>query len=111
MVIDVVGYYGVGSKAAFATWRRGLPAEGGPVRHIDSRSLPPNTWPCLAGGYYALHLNSPNRDALPIEAHVTNLTVTTTTGAGHLSVAPDPNSARAYQYGYGSNRLAPPPPR
>ncbi|MFB7170607.1 hypothetical protein ACFCYM_07225 [Streptomyces sp. NPDC056254] len=33
-------------------------------------------------------------------AHVTNLTVTTTTGAGHLPVAPDPNSAHAYQYGY-----------
>ncbi|WP_159050822.1 PKD domain-containing protein [Streptomyces sp. IMTB 1903] len=100
VIIDVVGYYGAGSKAAFATWRLGLPPEGGPFRHIDTRGLPPNNWPCLAGGYYALHLNSGNRYDLPIEAHVTNLTVTTTTGPGHLSVAPDPNSAHAYQYGY-----------
>ncbi|MFJ9941448.1 PKD domain-containing protein [Streptomyces erythrochromogenes] len=100
VIVDVVGYYGAGSKAAFATWRLGQPAEGGPFRHIDTRGLPPNSWPCLAGGYYALHLNSGNRYDLPIEAHVTNLTVTTTTGAGHLSVAPDPNSAHAYQHGY-----------
>ncbi|MGW2994352.1 hypothetical protein ACWDA9_22150 [Streptomyces sp. NPDC001193] len=42
---------------------------------------------------------------LPIEAYVLNVTVASTTGAGHLSVAPDPYSTDAYRNG----RPVPPP--
>ncbi|MEJ8644196.1 hypothetical protein WKI68_28500 [Streptomyces sp. MS1.HAVA.3] len=44
-------------------------------------------------------MDSGNRNGLPIEAYALNVTVTSTTGAGHLSVAPDPNSMDAYRNG------------
>ncbi|MER6201966.1 PKD domain-containing protein [Streptomyces sp. NPDC001586] len=103
VIVDVVGYYGAGSKAAFTSTTPGIPE--GPWRLRDSRRLPPGSWFCLAGGYYPMNLDSMNRGDLPIEAYVLNLTVAATTGAGHLAVAPDPYSMDAYHNG----RPIPPP--
>ncbi|WP_037847598.1 MULTISPECIES: PKD domain-containing protein [unclassified Streptomyces] len=104
VIIDVVGYYGAGSKAAFTSTTPGI-WKGAPWRLMDSRRLPAGSWPCLAGGYYPMNMDSMNRGGLPIEAYVLNLTVAGTTGAGHLSVAPDPYSMDAYRNG----RPTPPP--
>ncbi|MEV7583015.1 PKD domain-containing protein [Streptomyces erythrochromogenes] len=104
VIVDVVGYYGAGSKAAFTSTTPGI-WKGAPWRLMDSRRLPAGSWPCLAGGYFPMNLDSMNRGDLPIEAYVLNVTVAATTGAGHLSVAPDPYSMDAYRNG----RPVPPP--
>ncbi|MEU2390979.1 PKD domain-containing protein [Streptomyces sp. NPDC007369] len=96
VIVDVVGYYGAGSKAAFTSTIRGIPSS--PWRLHDSRRAPANVWPCLAGGYMPMDLRDWNTN-MPVEAHVLNVTVTGTTGPGHLSVAPDPYSMDDYRYG------------
>ncbi|WP_327281594.1 MULTISPECIES: PKD domain-containing protein [unclassified Streptomyces] len=102
VIVDVVGYYGAGSKAAFTSTTPGLP-EGGPWRLLDSRRW--SGWPCLAGGYMPMDMDSGNRGGLPVEAYVLNVTVTSTSGPGFLSVAPDPYAMDAYRNG----RPTPPP--
>ncbi|WP_374774128.1 PKD domain-containing protein [Streptomyces sp. NBC_01310] len=96
VIVDVVGYYSPDSKAAFTSTTPGIPT-GAPWRIVDSRRW--TGWPCLAGGYLPLNMDSGNRNGLPVEAYALNVTVTSTTGAGHLSVAPDPNSMDAYRNG------------
>ncbi|MFD7557363.1 PKD domain-containing protein [Streptomyces sp. NPDC059835] len=101
VVVDVVGYYSPDSKAAFTSTRsRNTSA---PVRLMDSRRW--TGWPCLAGGYMEMNMDSMNRGGLPIEAYVLNVTVTSTTGPGYLSVSPDPYPQDAYRNG----RPVPPP--
>ncbi|MFD7263533.1 PKD domain-containing protein [Streptomyces sp. NPDC059874] len=100
-VVDVVGYYSKDSKAAFTSSTPGISAA--PWRLIDSRRW--SGWPCPAGGYFPLNMDSGNRNGLPVEAYVLNVTVTSTSGPGYLSVAPDPYSADAYRNG----RPVPPP--
>ncbi|WP_078622195.1 PKD domain-containing protein [Streptomyces sp. NRRL S-244] len=106
VIVDVVGYYGAGSKAAFTSTTPGIPT-GGPWRLLDSRRWGgAGTWPCLAGGYMPMDMDSGNRDRLPVEAYVLNVTVTGTSGPGFLSVAPDPYAMDAYRNGSPT-----PPPR
>ncbi|MFE9637200.1 hypothetical protein [Streptomyces sp. NPDC006463] len=84
VVIDVNGYYTPASQAAY------VPSWWGPARMVDTRQ----TGSPLAARDYMHLLDAPN-----IEAHVLNATVTNTTGAGFLSVAPDPNSREQYENG------------
>lgn len=101
VVVDVVGYYSADSKAAFTSSRPGI--DSAPWRLLDSRRW--TGWPCLAGGYMEMNMDSGNRNGLPIEAYVLNVTVTSTTGPGHLSIAPDPYPQDVYRNG----RPVPPP--
>ncbi|MGW7440527.1 PKD domain-containing protein [Streptomyces sp. NPDC054849] len=101
VIVDVVGYYSPDGKAAFTSTTPGISAA--PWRLMDSRRW--TGWPCLAGGYFPMPMDSGNRNGLPVEAYALNVTVTSTTGAGHLSVAPDPYSMDAYRNG----RPVPPP--
>ncbi|KJY25932.1 hypothetical protein VR46_40790, partial [Streptomyces sp. NRRL S-444] len=95
VIVDVVGYYGAGGKAAFSTL-----GDGGmtsPWRIEDSRTLTgANSWLTLAGGYFYGPL-APMNNPRPIEAHVLNVTVTTTSGPGFLSVSPDPYPWERYR--------------
>ncbi|MFJ3861397.1 PKD domain-containing protein [Streptomyces sp. NPDC090085] len=83
VVIDVNGYYTPDSNAAY------VPNHPIPVRDLDTRESKP-----LAARDYLHRLNVPG-----VEAVVVNATVTNTTGSGHLSVAPDPNSPEQYENG------------
>lgn len=104
VIVDVVGYYGAGSKAAFSTL--GDSGMTSPWRIEDSRTLTgENTWLTLAGGYFFEPL-VPMSNPRPIEAHVLNVTVTTTSGPGFLSVSPDPYPWERYRY-----EVPPRPPR
>ncbi|MFH9353455.1 right-handed parallel beta-helix repeat-containing protein [Kitasatospora sp. NPDC017646] len=96
VIVDVVGYYGAGSGAAF------MPVT--PERLVDTRDS--STWSSgqLAGWHY-LPLHMTTRSDIP--AFVFNLTVTKTGDAGHLSVAPDPNTWEAYQKGYAQPAASP----
>ncbi|MCX5013072.1 hypothetical protein OG765_19070 [Streptomyces sp. NBC_00555] len=92
VVIDVVGYYSPESNAAFR------PADE-PFRFIDTRQ---DAWyrtagPVPAREYLLLPLMGDSTE--PVTAWVVNATVTNTRGAGHLSVAPDPNTWTDYQKG------------
>ncbi|MFD4240210.1 PKD domain-containing protein [Streptomyces sp. NPDC058525] len=92
VVIDVVGYYSPESNAAFR------PADE-PFRFIDTRE---DAWYRTAGPVPAreyLPLPLMGDSAEPVTAWVLNATVTNTRGAGHLSVAPDPNTWTDYQKG------------
>ncbi|MFJ9643668.1 PKD domain-containing protein [Streptomyces sp. NPDC101206] len=103
IIVDVMGYYGAGSKAAFSYIGDGMTA---PWRIEDSRRLTgENTWLTLAGGYFYEPL-APMNHPRPIEAHVLNVTVTTTTGPGFLSVSPDPYPWERYR-----DAVPPMPPR
>ncbi|MBT2479701.1 PKD domain-containing protein [Streptomyces sp. ISL-94] len=102
VIVDVVGYYSPDSKAAFTSTRPGTPSS--PWRLLDSRRW--TGWPCLAGGYMPTTVGAyPVDSRPPIEAYVLNVTVTSTSGPGHLSIAPDPYSMDAYRNG----RPTPPP--
>ncbi|MEU9231242.1 hypothetical protein [Streptomyces subrutilus] len=92
VVIDVVGTYSPTSNAAFR-------AADEPFRMIDTRQ---DAWYRTAGPVPAreyLLLPLMGDSAEPVTAWVLNATVTNTRGAGHLSVAPDPNTWADYQKG------------
>ncbi|MGW0363061.1 hypothetical protein [Streptomyces sp. NPDC002990] len=84
VVIDVNGYYTPDSKAAYVS------NHPTPTRMVDTRR---DGRPLAARDYYHLQ-QIPNA-----EAYVVNTTVTNTTGAGFLSVAPDPNTREQYENG------------
>ncbi|MFJ7260425.1 PKD domain-containing protein [Streptomyces globosus] len=81
VVVDVVGHYAKDGKAAFLPY--------GPRRMLDTRD-PGSWWPggrLPARGYIAKWADLEARGG---EAYVLNTTVTNTTEAGFLSVAPSP---------------------
>ncbi|MER5759631.1 hypothetical protein [Streptomyces sp. NPDC002082] len=93
VVIDVVGYYGAGSLAAYE------PAVVS-YRTMDTRK---DTWwsgnksgPVPARSYLPVYLPH-DEDADPVVAWVLNATVTNTTGEGFLSVAADHNEWSDYE--------------
>ncbi|MGW0400331.1 PKD domain-containing protein [Streptomyces sp. NPDC003002] len=84
IVVDVNGYYTPDSNAAYV-WNHPTP-----TRMVDTRQ---DGSPLAARDYLRLQ-------AIPnVEAYVLNTTVTNTTGAGFLSVAPDPNTREQYENG------------
>ncbi|RKT09527.1 hypothetical protein BX285_6622 [Streptomyces sp. 1114.5] len=94
VIVDVVGYYYAGSGAAY------MPVI--PERLVDTRDA---SWGGSLPGRNYLPLHMTNRTDIP--AFVFNTTVTNTADAGHLSVAPDPNTWDAYQNGYAQPAAAP----
>ncbi|WP_051807097.1 PKD domain-containing protein [Streptomyces sp. NRRL F-2664] len=85
VIVDVVGYYSPGSKAAYRPVN--------PTRLHDSREW---DFPVPGQDYRWL----PLADGKPwITAYVLNTTVTETRGDGHLSVAPDPHFWADYKAG------------
>ncbi|MFD3538375.1 PKD domain-containing protein [Streptomyces sp. NPDC058662] len=81
VVVDVVGHYAKDGKAAYLPY--------GPHRMLDTRD-PGSWWPggrLPARGYISRWVNPEARGG---EAYVLNTTVTNTTEAGFLSVAPSP---------------------
>ncbi|MCX5295125.1 hypothetical protein OG898_01285 [Streptomyces sp. NBC_00193] len=84
VIVDVTGYYGADGKAAY------LP--GKPERLEDTRTY---GWPLEAQNYH----KEIQWMASGLEALVLNTTVTNTRSAGHLTVAPDPNTKDDYLNG------------
>ncbi len=84
VIVDVVGHYSAEGKAAY------LPVT--PTRLHDSREW----WQVKSFDF--LHQRIPAGKSAP-EAAVVNATVTNTTGSGHLSIAPDPNTQLQYDQG------------
>lgn len=81
VIVDVVGYYSTDSKAAFVPF--------GPYRIYDTRD--PESWPkgqVPARGYLARWVSGDAKEG--VEGYALNVTVTNTTDAGFLSVAPSP---------------------
>ncbi|MFD4240209.1 PKD domain-containing protein [Streptomyces sp. NPDC058525] len=81
VIVDVVGYYSTDSRAAFMA--------GGPFRALDTRE-DGEWWP---GGRFPARGYIPKFATLEpegVEANVVNVTVTNTTEAGFMSVAPSP---------------------
>ncbi len=95
VIVDVVGYYYTGAGAAF------MPVT--PERLVDTRDTA--TWGGSLPARNYLPLYMTNRTDIP--AFVFNTTVTNTGDAGHLSVAPDPNTWEAYQNGSAQPAAAP----
>ncbi|MGW7461647.1 hypothetical protein [Streptomyces sp. NPDC054797] len=93
VVVDVVGYYSPGSKAAY------LPVT--PTRLYDTRD-----WGLALPGQDYQHLALGAHD-LSITGYVLNTTVTNTEGDGHLTVSPDPNTTSQYDKG---TAIRPTPP-
>ncbi|MGR4881391.1 PKD domain-containing protein [Streptomyces sp. LARHCF249] len=95
VVVDVVGYYTPDSRSAFVTaWV--------PMRLLDTRK--DRSWglrkaaPVPARAYEPMRLEG-DRTTPEVDGWALNTTVTNTTGAGFLSVAPDPNFWSDYQNG------------
>ncbi|MFE4257627.1 hypothetical protein [Streptomyces sp. NPDC056883] len=84
VIVDVTGYYGADGKAAY------LP--GKPERLEDTRTY---GWPLKALDYH----EEIRWIESGLEALVLNTTVTNTGSAGHLTVAPDPNTKDDYLNG------------
>ncbi|MFF1415603.1 hypothetical protein ACFVX6_38530 [Streptomyces sp. NPDC058289] len=84
VIVDVTGYYGADGEAAY------LPAK--PERLHDTRTY---GWPLAALSYH----EEIQWGANGLEALVLNTTVTNTKSAGHLTVAPDPNTKDDYLNG------------
>ncbi|MGW9068259.1 hypothetical protein ACWGQT_02280 [Streptomyces yangpuensis] len=94
VIVDVVGYYSPDGVSAYIPVR--------PVRDLDTRNA--SQWPSgplKAGRYIYSTFGEENSTAT---AMVLNTTVTNTGGAGHLTVAPDPNALWQYE-----NRTHTPP--
>ncbi|MFE7592336.1 PKD domain-containing protein [Kitasatospora sp. NPDC057512] len=95
VIVDVTGYYSADGKAAYR------PVD--PWRVWDSRTL---SLALKGQDYYRQYAGAiVGRSA---EALVLNATVTNTQGSGHLSVAPDPNTADSY--GTTGREVRPTPP-
>lgn len=84
VIVDVTGYYGADGEAAY------LPVK--PERLEDTRTY---NWPLEAQNYH----KEIQWMASGLEALVLNTTVTNTKSAGHLTVAPDPNTKDDYLNG------------
>ncbi|MFD5148827.1 hypothetical protein [Streptomyces sp. NPDC058401] len=84
VIVDVTGYYGADGEAAY------LPAK--PERLEDTRTY---GWPLAAQNYH----KEIRWMESGLEALVLNTTVTNTGSAGHLTVAPDPNTQDDYLNG------------
>ncbi|WP_284576941.1 hypothetical protein [Streptomyces sp. 2P-4] len=91
VVVDVVGYYSPDSRAAYRPFH---PFRLADTRE-DSRHRPRG--PVPARDYLPLPFTG--ESPVPPAGWVLNTTVTNTTEAGHLSVAPDPNTWADYQKG------------
>ncbi|MFG2876073.1 hypothetical protein ACGFYU_13875 [Streptomyces sp. NPDC048337] len=87
VIVDVVGYYSPASTSSY------MPVA--PERLIDTRGDANwNSGPLQAFEYLIMPLSTRNPNTT---GFVLNTTVTNTTEHGHLSVAPDPNSAEQYE--------------
>ncbi|MFD6973817.1 hypothetical protein [Streptomyces sp. NPDC059979] len=87
VIVDVVGYYSPDSLSAYIPVR--------PVRDLDTRDT--SQWrsgQLKANGYIYSTYGEEDPTAT---AMVLNTTVTNTSGAGHLTVFPDPNALWQYQ--------------
>ncbi|GAA1595882.1 PKD domain-containing protein [Streptomyces globosus] len=89
VVIDIVGYYSPSGPNAYVPLK--------PDRLLDTRDGATWPWGPLGGRGYVY---MPLADGFPhTKGFVLNTTVTNPEGAGHLAVAPDPNSLADYDNG------------
>ncbi|THA74344.1 hypothetical protein [Streptomyces sp. A0592] len=87
VIVDVVGYYSPESVSAYIPVR--------PVRDLDTRN--PSQWPSGPLKPYRYIYSTFGEENSTATAMVLNTTVTNTGGAGHLTVAPDPNALWQYE--------------
>ncbi|MFJ6784795.1 hypothetical protein [Streptomyces yangpuensis] len=87
VIVDVVGYYSPDSVSAYIPIR--------PKRDLDTRD--PAQWPSGPLKPYRYVFSTYGEEDPTATAMVLNTTVTNTGGAGHLTVAPDPNALWQYE--------------
>ncbi|MFJ3975834.1 PKD domain-containing protein [Streptomyces sp. NPDC090021] len=87
VIVDVVGYYSPDSASAYIPVR--------PKRDLDTRD--PAQWPSGPLKPYRYIYSTYGEENTTATAMVLNTTVTNTGGAGHLTVAPDPNALWQYE--------------
>ncbi|MFD6225795.1 hypothetical protein ACFWFZ_02750 [Streptomyces sp. NPDC060232] len=87
VIVDVVGYYSPDSVSAYIPVR--------PVRDLDTRDA--SQWPSGPLKPYRYIYSTFGEENTTATAMVLNTTVTNTSGAGHLTVSPDPNALWQYE--------------
>ncbi|WP_159425631.1 PKD domain-containing protein [Streptomyces sp. fd1-xmd] len=87
VIVDVVGHYSPDGVSAYIPIR--------PVRDLDTRD--PAQWPSGPLKPYRYIYSTYGDEDPTATAMVLNTTVTNTGGAGHLTVAPDPNALWQYE--------------
>ncbi|MEV7584490.1 hypothetical protein [Streptomyces erythrochromogenes] len=87
VIVDVVGHYSPDGRSAYIPVR--------PVRDLDTRN--PAQWPSGPLKPYRYIYSTFGEENTTATAMVLNTTVTNTGGAGHLTVAPDPNALWQYE--------------